>query len=115
MGKIETQLKKAGAVVYALSNEEAAALKKMKEAEKLGDTFVFLSDREAKGADNYAGHYNGQTMLNPATFVIGKDGKILYKNTKVNPAEDAKLVSEFIEKLSKPSTDAAGDGSNAGK
>ena len=24
------------------------------------------------------GHYNGQTMLNPATFVMGKDGKIIY-------------------------------------
>ena len=50
----------------------------MKESEKLGDTFVFLSDRDAKGADNYAGHYNGKTMLKPATFVIGKDAKIKY-------------------------------------
>ena len=78
MGTIESEIKKAGAVVYALSNEEAAPLKKMKETEKLGDTFVFLSDKEGKAANNYAGHYAGQTMLNPATFVIGKDGKIAY-------------------------------------
>lgn len=30
------------------------------------------------------------------TFLIGKDGKVLYKNTKVNPANDAKQILEFI-------------------
>ena len=30
------------------------------------------------------------------TFVVGKDGKVAYKNEKVNPAADAKAVSEFI-------------------
>ena len=78
MGKIEADLKKAHATVYALSNEVGSDLNKMKEGEKLGDTFVFLSDHEAKGADLYAGHYNGKTMLKPATFVIGKNGKIVY-------------------------------------
>jgi peroxiredoxin Q/BCP len=33
------------------------------------------------------------------TFIIGKDGKVLYKNTKVNPTEDAKQVTAFIEPL----------------
>jgi len=33
------------------------------------------------------------------TFIIGKDGKILYKNTHVQPANDSLQVSEFIEKL----------------
>ena len=78
MGKIETDLKKAGAKVYALSNEGGNDLKKMKESTKLGDTFIFLSDQDARGAGIYAGHYKGMTMLNPATFVIGKNGKILY-------------------------------------
>ncbi|MBI5760377.1 MAG: peroxiredoxin [Planctomycetales bacterium] len=32
------------------------------------------------------------------TFLIGKDGKVLYKNTKVVPATDAKQVLEFIQK-----------------
>ena len=35
------------------------------------------------------------------TFIIGKDGKILYKNTKVVPAQDSKQVTEFIELLQK--------------
>lgn len=35
------------------------------------------------------------------TFVIGKDGKILYKNTQVNPAQDSKQVLELISKQEK--------------
>jgi peroxiredoxin Q/BCP len=35
------------------------------------------------------------------TFLLGKDGKILYKNTKVNPVEDSKQIAAFIEKLEK--------------
>jgi peroxiredoxin Q/BCP len=35
------------------------------------------------------------------TFIIGKDGKVLYKNTKVNPGTDLKLILAFIEKLEK--------------
>lgn len=78
MAKIEPDLKKAGAVVYAISNEGAPELTKMKEREKLGDVFVFLSDKENKAADKYAGHEKGQTLLKSATFVIGRDGKIAY-------------------------------------
>ena len=33
------------------------------------------------------------------TFVIGKDGKIVSKNTKVNPVQDSKQIAELIEKL----------------
>jgi peroxiredoxin Q/BCP len=33
------------------------------------------------------------------TFVIGKDGKIVSKNTKVNPAQDSKDILALIEKL----------------
>lgn len=32
------------------------------------------------------------------TFVIDKEGKIAYKNTKVNPAKDSEQVLEFIQK-----------------
>jgi len=35
------------------------------------------------------------------TFVVGKDGKIVYKNTRVNPALDSKQVADLIEKLEK--------------
>jgi peroxiredoxin Q/BCP len=35
------------------------------------------------------------------TFIIGKDGKIVYKNDKVNAAEDSKKVLEVVEQLNK--------------
>jgi thioredoxin-dependent peroxiredoxin len=38
------------------------------------------------------------------TFIIGMDGKIAYKNTKVNPALDSKQVGEFIKSLQKNET-----------
>ncbi len=37
------------------------------------------------------------------TFIIGKDGKILYKNTKVHPVTDSQQVLGFIAKLKKES------------
>jgi len=33
------------------------------------------------------------------TFVIGRDGRIAYKNTKVDAANDSKAILEAIEKL----------------
>ena len=35
------------------------------------------------------------------TFVIGKDGKIIYKNTKVNAVKDSKVILELIGKEEK--------------
>ena len=35
------------------------------------------------------------------TFVVGKDGKIAYKNTKVIPGDDAKKIAEFIASAEK--------------
>jgi thioredoxin-dependent peroxiredoxin len=33
------------------------------------------------------------------TFVVGRDGKVAYKNEKVSPALDAKAITEFITKV----------------
>jgi peroxiredoxin Q/BCP len=35
------------------------------------------------------------------TFVIGKDGKVIYKNTQVDPTKDSKQVQEVIAKEEK--------------
>jgi thioredoxin-dependent peroxiredoxin len=35
------------------------------------------------------------------TFVIGKNGKIIYKNAKVDPTKDSKQIMQVIEKQSK--------------
>jgi peroxiredoxin len=36
------------------------------------------------------------------TSVIGKDGKIAYKNTKVNPMKDSQQVLDFIQNSDSP-------------
>jgi peroxiredoxin Q/BCP len=35
------------------------------------------------------------------TFIIGLDGKIAYKNTKVNPVADSKQIETFLQKAKK--------------
>ena len=35
------------------------------------------------------------------TFIVDKDGKVAYKNTKVTPADDAKKITEFITEADK--------------
>jgi len=35
------------------------------------------------------------------TFIIGLDGKVLYKNTKVDPVKDSQQVLDILEKLAK--------------
>jgi peroxiredoxin Q/BCP len=42
-----------------------------------------------------------EVTANRWTFVIGLDGKILYKNTKVDPVKDSKQVADVLEKLQK--------------
>ncbi len=64
-------------MVYAISNEPAGPLDKMREQNMLGDRFVFLSDPEGKVASLYAGKL-ATGVLNPATLVIGKSGKIVF-------------------------------------
>lgn len=36
------------------------------------------------------------------TFVIDKDGRVAYKNTRVNPAKDSQQVLEFIQSSDSP-------------
>ena len=82
------------ATIYAISNEPADKLKEMRESEKLGSTFVFLSDPEAKFGSLYAGKYE-QGYLKPATLVVGKNGRIVYATSlddyKIRPAADKVL------------------------
>ncbi len=52
---------------------------------------------KAKDADGKPLQFNRAITLARWTFVVGKDGKIAYKNTKVVPAADAKKIAEFID------------------
>lgn len=53
---------------------------------------------KAKSADGKITEIMREKTLARWTFIIDKDGKIAYKNMKVNPADDAKKITEFIDK-----------------
>jgi len=77
IGKDREAFEKSGAAVYAISDEDPAAQKKMQDEHGL-DFITFLSDKTGVAARQYAGVYAGRTTLKPAVFVIGRDRKVRY-------------------------------------
>jgi peroxiredoxin Q/BCP len=110
-------LNEKGIVVVGISGDTVLTHSLFKKAEKLN--FTLLADEDgsiakqfgvplSKGGEVRTKDANGMPLVLKRavtaarwTFIIGLDGKIAYKNTKVNPAEDSKQVGEFIEKLQK--------------
>lgn len=108
MGKLADQ----GVEVVGVSEDSVASHALFKKAEKLN--FTLLADADGAVAKAFGvpvgagGKARGKDADgNPVeisragtaarwTFVIGKDGKVAYKNTKVTPADDAKKIAEFI-------------------
>ena len=77
LGADKAAFAQSGASVYAISDEDPAAQKKMQDQHGL--SFVtFLSDRTGIAARKYAGVYDGKTTLKPAVFVVGRDKKVRY-------------------------------------
>jgi peroxiredoxin Q/BCP len=111
------KLSDAGAEVIGVSGDSAATHALFKESQKLN--FALLADEKGtlakrfgvpvgdggvvktKDANGMALTIKREATLARWTFIIGMDGKILYKNTKVNPVEDSKEVAAFIKKLAK--------------
>jgi thioredoxin-dependent peroxiredoxin len=114
MNKLEEQ----GVEVVGVSGDEVKTHQLFKKAQMLN--FTLISDADGSlakmfgvplkaGAQVKAKDAEGQPlMVNRAvtaarwTFIIGKDSKIAYKNTAVNPAKDSKDAADLIEKLEKP-------------
>src|SRR5207253_567031 len=106
-----------GAEVVGVSGDSPKTHALFKETHKL--TFTLVADEKgdlakkfgvpvapgaevrAKLADKKLVTLKREVTMARWTFIIGKDGKILYKNTKVNPVEDSKQVAAIIEKLEK--------------
>jgi len=104
-----------GIEVIGISGDSASTHALFKKAEKLN--FTLLADEDGRIAKMFGVPLGkgGEVRVKDAdgnlvvlkrdvsaarwTFIIGLDGKILYKNTKVNPVEDSKQVAEFIDKL----------------
>jgi peroxiredoxin Q/BCP len=112
------KLTEKGIEVVGVSGDAVQTHQMFKKAQMLN--FSLLSDADATlaktfgvpvgaGADVKTKDADGQPVtLKRAvtasrwTFVIGKDGKIAYKNTKVDPAKDSKEFADLVEKLEKP-------------
>lgn len=107
-------LKELGAEVVGVSGDSVENHQLFKKAHNLN--FTLLADEQGKLAKLFGvptrpgGTFNTEidgekvalvTGVRAArwTFVIGPDGKVVYKNTQVNPTEDSKAVREVVEKL----------------
>src|SRR5262245_42642857 len=103
-----------GVEVVGVSGDSVKTHELFKKAQKLN--FTLLADADgnvakmfgvpvgpggqvkAKDADGNPIEIKRNATAARWTFVIGKDGKVAYKNARVNPAEDAKRITEFITK-----------------
>jgi peroxiredoxin Q/BCP len=112
-----------GVEVIGVSGDGARSHALFKQVQQLN--FTLLADEDgrlakqfgvpvSKGAEVKARGADGKVMKDAAgqeivfqrgvtaarwTFIIGKDGKVLYRNTKVSPADDSKQVTAFIEQM----------------
>jgi peroxiredoxin Q/BCP len=108
------KLREKGVEVVGVSGDAVKTHELFKKAQKLN--FTLLSDEEgtvaklfgvpfgkgakvkAKDADGNPIEFERAGTAARWTFVVGKDGKIAYKNKNVSPADDAKKITEFITK-----------------
>jgi len=108
------KLTEKGVEVIGVSGDSVETHELFKKAQKLN--FTLLSDEQgsvakmygvpvtagakvkAKDADGKMIEFARDATLARWTFIIDKEGKIAYKNMKVNPADDAKKITEFITK-----------------
>ena len=108
------KLTEKGVEVVGVSGDSVATHALFKKAQKLN--FTLLADEhgtvarrfgvpvgagakvKAKDADGKPIEFDRAATAARWTFVVDKDGKIAYVNTKVTPAEDAKKITEFITK-----------------
>jgi peroxiredoxin Q/BCP len=111
------KLTEKGVEVVGVSGDSVEIHERFKKSQKLN--FTLLSDEDgtvakrfgvpfSPGAKVKARETDGKTFEFERkgtaarwTFVVGKDGTIVYKNTKVVPANDAKKITEFIAEAEK--------------
>ena len=108
------KLAEKGVEVVGISGDSVATHELFKKAQKLN--FALLADGDgavakqfgvpfgkgttvkAKDADGKPIEFERAGTAARWTFIVGKDGKVAYKNVKVIPAQDAKAIAEFIAK-----------------
>lgn len=108
----QSEITSADAVVVGISGDNVEGLKLFKKAENLN--FTLLSDETGKIASMFGvptrdggkitREIDGQSFdlergitASRWTFIIDKEGKIVYKNEQVDAANDAQNVAQFIK------------------
>jgi peroxiredoxin Q/BCP len=91
--KTHVLFRKAQKLNFNLLSDEEGTL-----ARQFGVPVMKGADVKAKDPDGKPFEFKRALTASRWTFIVGKDGKIAYKNTKVTPADDAKKISEFIAK-----------------
>ena len=86
------------ATVVGISYDGVASHKKFAAKYKL--PFPLASDTDKKAAKAFG--VDGLLVAHRATFVIGKDGVILYANPAVDPKTHSKELQDVLAKLPKP-------------
>ncbi len=94
-GKNHEVFKKVHKLNFTLLADEDGSV-----AKKFGVTVGKGGDFPTKDADGNPIVLKRGVTANRWTFVINKDGKVIYKNTKVNPTQDSKQILELVEKQS---------------
>jgi len=107
------KLTEKGVEVVGVSGDSAKTHELFKKAQKLN--FTLLSDDgtvakqfgvpfgkgatvKAKDAEGKPFEFERAGTAARWTFIVDKNGKVVYKNTKVTPADDAKKILEFLTK-----------------
>ena len=110
----QNDLASANTIVVGISGDEIENLKLFKQAENLN--FPLLSDKNGSVARSFGvpigeGASIKRTVggiehelvrdisIKRWTFIVGKDGKIIYKNDTVNPEKDSEEVLNFLSSL----------------
>jgi peroxiredoxin Q/BCP len=106
-----------GIEVVGISGDTAATHEMFKTVQKLN--FALLADPEGVAAKKFGVPFGKGVKVKGKdtggkpveidrpgtaarwTFIVGKDGKIAYVNTKVTPADDAKKILEFVMNIEK--------------
>jgi peroxiredoxin Q/BCP len=106
-----------GAEVVGISGDSAETHARFKDAYKL--TYTLVADEKGNIAQSFGVpvgpganvkailadktklEFKRQVTAARWTFIIGLDGKIAYKNTKVDPVKDSQQVESFLKNMDK--------------
>ena len=111
---LRTEIERADAMVVGISGDNVEGLKVFKKAENLN--FTLLSDESGEIARKFGvptrdggkvtKEIDGKSVdlirgitASRWTFIIGKNGKIVYKNEQVNVEKDSEEVLNFIKNI----------------